>query len=63
VPAHVRYELTVMGSSSIPVLRNLCLWAKDNSAKRDEARRRFDSSHKRSNVDQRKAANRNPFSM
>lgn len=48
VPAHVVYELTSMGSSIIPLLRNLCRWAEDHSAKRDEARRRFDSSHRRS---------------
>jgi DNA-binding HxlR family transcriptional regulator len=49
VPAHVEYELTSMGNSVIPLLRNLCRWAEDNSAKRDDARTRFDTSHKRSN--------------
>jgi DNA-binding HxlR family transcriptional regulator len=49
VPAHVEYELTSMGSSVIPLLRNLCRWAEDNSTKRDEARRRFDSSPRKSN--------------
>ena len=28
VPAHVEYELTAMGESVIPLLRNLCHWAK-----------------------------------
>ena len=48
VPAHVEYEMTTMGNSVIPLLRNLCVWAEDNSSKRDEARRRFDSSRKNS---------------
>lgn len=61
VPAHVEYGLTVMGSSIIPLLRNLCLWAKDNSSKRDEARHRFDSSHRHANASRRKPVNRDPF--
>lgn len=42
IPAHVEYELTPMGRSVIPLLRNLCHWAKANSSQRDESRRRFD---------------------
>jgi DNA-binding HxlR family transcriptional regulator len=59
VPAHVEYELTAMGDSIIPLLRNLCLWAKNNSARRDEARRTFDGSHKKSDGRIR-AAGRDP---
>lgn len=60
VPSHVEYELTAMGNSVIPQLRNLCLWAEDNSAKRDEARRRFDSCHNRSNS-HRRGVDGSPF--
>ena len=60
VPAHVEYCLTAMGSSIIPLLRNLCVWAEDNSSKRDEARRRFDSAHKHTNGSRRKPVERNP---
>jgi DNA-binding HxlR family transcriptional regulator len=42
VPPHVEYQLTTMGESIIPLLRNLCLWAKANATTRDEARIRFD---------------------
>ena len=42
VPPHVQYELTPMGESIIPLLRNLCHWAKANANTRDDARRRFD---------------------
>jgi DNA-binding HxlR family transcriptional regulator len=62
VPAHVEYELTAMGASIIPLLRNLCLWAEENSAKRDEARRRFDSSRKNSNSRAR-GPKRNPIAL
>lgn len=55
VPAHVEYGLTPMGSSIIPLLHNLCLWAKDNSSERDEARRRFDGSQRISDGTRRKA--------
>jgi DNA-binding HxlR family transcriptional regulator len=44
VPAHVEYSLTEMGLSVIPLLRNLCQWAKQHSRQRDEARRKFDVS-------------------
>jgi DNA-binding HxlR family transcriptional regulator len=47
VPAHVEYELTAMGESVIPLLRNLCHWAKANAKTRDDARRRFDQSPQR----------------
>jgi DNA-binding HxlR family transcriptional regulator len=62
VPAHVVYELTAMGNSIIPLLRNLCLWAKDNSAKRDEARRRFDNSRKNP-TSRIRTAKPNPFAL
>jgi DNA-binding HxlR family transcriptional regulator len=42
IPPHVEYELTRMGESIIPLLRNLCHWAKDHAQSRDDARRRFD---------------------
>jgi len=42
VPAHVEYSLTSMGTSVLPLLRNLCHWAKQHSRERDEARRTFD---------------------
>jgi DNA-binding HxlR family transcriptional regulator len=53
VPAHVEYELTAMGESVIPLLRNLCHWAKANAKNRDEARRRFDESPRRMRSDRR----------
>ena len=46
VPAHVEYRLTPMGESVIPLLRNLCHWAKANAKSRDDARRQFDDSSK-----------------
>ena len=42
VPAHVEYELTAMGNGVIPLLRELCHWAKANARSRDESRHRFD---------------------
>jgi len=47
IPAHVEYELTPMGRSVIPLLQNLCHWAKANSRQRDESRRRFDEAPQR----------------
>ena len=46
VPAHVEYRLTPMAESVIPLLRNLCHWAKANAKSRDDARRQFDDSSK-----------------
>src|SRR5579864_4001534 len=43
VPARVEYELTGMGESVIPLLRDLCRWAKAHSEARDTARKRFDA--------------------
>jgi|SRR5579863_5703859 len=43
VPARVEYQLTGMGESVIPLLRNLCGWAKTHQAQRDLARKRFDT--------------------
>ena len=44
IPAHVEYNLTDMGRSLIPLLHNLCIWAKAHAQIRDDARRRFDQS-------------------
>ena len=43
VPAHVEYLLTPMGESLIPLLRELCRWAKAHRGDRDAARKRFDA--------------------
>jgi DNA-binding HxlR family transcriptional regulator len=43
IPPHVEYELTSMGHSVIPLLRELCLWAKANAKQRDQSRHRFDN--------------------
>jgi DNA-binding HxlR family transcriptional regulator len=43
VPARVEYKLSGMGESVIPLLRELCHWAKANVAERDFARKRFDA--------------------
>ena len=43
VPARVEYELTAMGKSVIPLLRDLCRWAKAHGTDREAARRRFDA--------------------
>jgi DNA-binding HxlR family transcriptional regulator len=45
VPARVEYQLTTMGESVIPLLRDLCRWAKEHTTERDSARSRFDSQH------------------
>lgn len=50
IPPHVEYQLAPMGKSVIPLLRNLCHWAKANAKSRDEARRQFDHSSKNKNV-------------
>jgi DNA-binding HxlR family transcriptional regulator len=46
VPVHVQYELTTMAANVMPILENLCHWAKENSDNRDAARRRFDQASK-----------------
>src|SRR5215472_3648910 len=46
VPPRVEYQLTRMGESVIPLLRDLCRWAKAHAAYRDLARQRFDSQSK-----------------
>jgi DNA-binding HxlR family transcriptional regulator len=46
IPTHVEYELTHMGASVMPLLRNLCDWAKAHAKMRDDARHRFDLSRK-----------------
>jgi DNA-binding HxlR family transcriptional regulator len=46
IPPHVEYELTPMGQSVIPLLKNLCLWAEAHAKMRDDARYRFDRSRK-----------------
>ena len=48
VPPHVEYQLTRMGESVIPLLRDLCRWAKSHAAERDFARKRFDSQSRNS---------------
>ena len=47
VPPHVEYQLSPIGQTLIPLLRNLCHWAKANAKWRDEARRLFDHSPQR----------------
>lgn len=42
VPPRVEYRLTAMGRSVIPLLRDLCRWAKAHVAERDASRKRFD---------------------
>jgi DNA-binding HxlR family transcriptional regulator len=43
VPPRVEYRLTRMGENVIPLLRDLCRWAKAHAPERDAARERFDS--------------------
>lgn len=43
VPARVEYQLTAMGASVIPLLRDLCHWAEAHADARDLSRRRFDA--------------------
>jgi DNA-binding HxlR family transcriptional regulator len=43
VPPRVEYMLTEMGQTVLVALRELCHWAKANSARRDAARRKFDA--------------------
>ena len=42
VPARVEYGNTEMGTSLIPLLRQLCHWAESHVQERDHARRVFD---------------------
>jgi DNA-binding HxlR family transcriptional regulator len=42
-PVRVEYQLTGMGESVIPLLRDLCRWAKAHRNARDAARTRFDA--------------------
>jgi len=46
VPARVEYKLSRMGESVIPLLRELCHWAKAHVAERDFARKRFDAANR-----------------
>jgi len=43
VPPRVEYRLTRMGENVIPLLRDLCRWAKAHAPERNAARKRFDS--------------------
>jgi len=43
VPPRVEYQLTEMGSSLIPPLKALCLWAETHEEGRNQARRDFDA--------------------
>jgi len=43
LPARVEYQLTRMGKTVIPLLRDLCRWAKAHVADRDSAREKFDA--------------------
>jgi len=43
VPPRVEYRLTDMGVSVLAPWQELCHWARANGAKREAARRRFDS--------------------
>lgn len=43
VSSRVEYQLTPMGESVIPLLRDLCRCAKNHAGERDLARKRFDS--------------------
>ncbi len=43
ITPHVEYRSTRMGKTVIPLLRDLCRWAKAHVGERDAARRRFDS--------------------
>jgi DNA-binding HxlR family transcriptional regulator len=45
VPPRVEYALTVMGTSLLGPLQDLCHWAKAHVHERDEARLRFDRGH------------------
>ncbi|HYM00144.1 MAG TPA: helix-turn-helix domain-containing protein [Blastocatellia bacterium] len=42
LPPRVEYGLTGMGRSLIKPLQNLCHWAKEHVAERDEARSKYD---------------------
>jgi len=46
VPPRVEYQLTEMGRSVIPPLRNLCHWAEAHVKERERARREFDAKEK-----------------
>lgn len=48
IPPRVEYQLTQMGKSVIPPLRNLCHWAKAHVPERDRARREYDLGRKKS---------------
>jgi DNA-binding HxlR family transcriptional regulator len=46
VPARVEYKLSKVGESVIPLLRELCHWAKAHVGDRDIARKRFDANNR-----------------
>ncbi len=48
VPPRVEYALTPIGRSLIPLLRELCHWAKAHVPERDRARREFDQRTRKS---------------
>ena len=43
VPPRVEYKLTAMGKDVIPLLRDLCRWAKAHSTEIEAARKKFDA--------------------
>ena len=61
VPLHVEYELTEMGRNVIPLLRELCHWAKANARSRDQARRRFDAAAQNRGKPRRPVQQHDPF--
>ena len=46
LPARVEYRLSRMGESVIPLLRELCHWAKAHVAERESSRKRFDANNR-----------------
>jgi DNA-binding HxlR family transcriptional regulator len=50
VPPRVEYKLSRTGASVIPLLRQLCHWAKAHVAERDFARNRFDANYRKLSI-------------
>ena len=61
VPPRVEYQLTSMGHSLVPRLRDLCKWAEAHVKERDLARQKFDETRTETGLARATNPHRKPF--